>query len=92
MHKNVVERINWMDQMMCIALWLRYRGLEGLGQFLRLSGSPVNVRIHQAQRTLTRTYRLLWRLYSVGVVQQCNRVYHFICCGIPVVGWRTPLQ
>ena len=90
MREHVVERVDWTDQMMSIALWTRYRGIEGLGQFMRMNGSPVNVRIHQAQRALTRTFRPI-----VSALQRWGRRgmqpgVPFISCGMPVVMWRTP--
>ena len=67
-----------------------YRRIEGLGQFLRLSGSPVNVRIHQSQRTLTRNF-----IPVVVALQRWGRRgmqpgVPFISFGMPVIMWRTP--
>ena len=92
MQEHVVQRIDWTDQMMSIALLSRYGGLEGLGQFLCVSGSPVNIRIHQAQRALTRTFRPIVAALQRWGWQGMQPGVPFISCGMPVIMWRTPSQ
>ena len=88
--ERILERADWTDQMMSTVLWARYHGLAGLGQYLRLSGSPEKIRIRKAQRALARTFRPVLAAVQRWGRQGLQPGVPFITCGMPVGLWRTP--